>query len=113
MLFSLLRYCKKRTTAIECMNTYANEAEACLDPTEIEHKTTFTKIIINILNFVCHKDGDQIALFIAEKGPECFRDKQDVLRDCFNSTLNTYVPNESATIASELPKLIMGPKQCQ
>lgn len=86
--------------------------EPCLDAQEIEHKTTFVKIFTNLLNFVCHKDGDQIALFIAEKGPECFTDKKDALINCVNSTFSGYVPNETPTSLSTLPKLVMGAAQC-
>lgn len=70
-------------------------------------------IVHGLLNFVCHKDGDQIALFIAEEGPECFADQKDALIDCVNGTMSGYLRDDSAPAASEgLPKLVMGKKQC-
>lgn len=76
------------------------------------------KIFTNLLNFVCYKDGDQIALFIAEKGPECFSDKKNQLFDCFNSTFNKYIPTEAEAaepklVPTTLPQLVMGIEQCQ
>lgn len=91
--------------------------EPCLDEKEIEVQTTFVKIFTNLLNFVCYKDGDQIALFIAEKGPECFNDKKDQLIDCFNSTFHKYLPSESETADTKkiptIPQLVMGVKECK
>lgn len=104
------RYCRKRTIAIECMQNFTVAMEPCLDTEEIAHKTTFVKIFTNLLNFVCHKEGDQIALFIAEKGPECFQSKKDALATCFNATFGNYaVPNVTL---ETLPQLVMGAKQC-
>lgn len=70
-------------------------------------------IVHGLLNFVCHKDGDQIALFIAEEGPECFSDQKEALLDCVNGTLSGYLREESEpTPNGALPKLVMGKKQC-
>lgn len=105
------RYCRKRTIAIECMKNLTISIEPCLDEQENANKKTFTRIFTSLLNFVCHKDGDQIALFIAEKGPECFNEKKDAVIHCINSTLSGYIPNEPPTLEN-LPQLIMGAKQC-
>ncbi|KAG4075297.1 hypothetical protein HA402_003088 [Bradysia odoriphaga] len=105
------KYCRKRTIAIECMNVFTVAIEPCLDEKEVAGKTTFVKIFTNLLNFVCHKDGDQIALFIAEKGPECFNSKKDALITCINSTMSGYIPSETPTV-DNLPQLVMGVQQC-
>lgn len=77
----------------------------------------FVKIFTNLLNFVCYKDGDQIALFIAEKGPECFAEQKDGLIDCFNATFRKYVPEkvqieDSDALPTSLPQLVLGDEQC-
>lgn len=118
MTFFIVRYCRNRTIAIDCLNNLTHALEPCLDPKEQEGQTTFVKIFTNLLNFVCYKDGDQIALFIAEKGPECFSDKKNQLIDCFNATFNKYLPTEAevAKHKSEpttLPQLVMGVEQCK
>jgi len=64
---------------------------------------------------VCHKDGDQIALFIAEEGPECLESQKDNIQECFNSTISTFLNNtdihENNKIKA-LPKLVVGETQC-
>lgn len=117
VFLSLYRYCRKREIAIECMTNFTTLLEPCLEPKEIEGKRTFVKIFKNLLNFVCYKDGDQIALFIAEKGPECFDERKDDLIHCMNRTFYEYLPSEkeidSKAIPNELPELVMGQTQCR
>lgn len=105
------KYCRKRTIAIDCMKNLTTAVEPCLTAEELGHKSTFVNIFTNLLNFVCHKDGDQIALFIAEKGPECFNSKKDALTTCFNQTFSGYaVPNVTL---ETLPLLVIGTKECR
>lgn len=111
------RYCRKRTVATACLEHFVELLEPCLEQKEIEGKRTFVKIFKNLLNFVCYKDGDQIALFIAEKGPQCFDERKDDLIRCMNETFYDYLPSqkdmESKEIPTELPQLVMGTTQCK
>lgn len=84
--FDLSRYCRRRYTAMDCITNFTQAATSCLSETENSHKHMFEKMIEKLFGFVCHKDGDQIALFIAEKGPECFADKKDAMWQCVNTT---------------------------
>lgn len=116
--FFCFRYCRKRTIAIECMRNFTEVLTPCLDEKEIEGQKTFVKIFTNLLNFICHKDGDQIALFIAEKGPECFKERADELTTCMNSTFYNYMPSEKENEINKqlpvtLPQLVMGAQQCK
>lgn len=99
------------------MENFTKIIEPCLEPNEIEGKRSFVKIFKNLLNFVCYKDGDQIALFIAEKGPECFNDRKDDLITCMNNTFYGYMPSEkdieNKDIPIALPQLVMGVEQCK
>lgn len=104
------KYCRKRTIAIDCMKNLTTAAEPCLDAEERQHKQTFVNIFTNLLNFVCHKDGDQIALFIAEKGPDCFNAKKDELARCANETFSGFVV--ANVTLDTLPQLVVGPKEC-
>lgn len=117
-LLVIIRYCRNRTIAIDCLNNFTQALEPCLDAKELEGQKTFVKIFNNLLSFICYKDGDQIALFIAEKGPECFSDKKDQLLDCFNSTFFKYIPSEAEAaqrklVPTTLPQLVMGVEQCK
>lgn len=119
ILFSSInfRYCRKRTIAIDCLKNFTQKLEPCLEAKEIEGEQTFVNIFKNLLDFVCHKDGDQIALFIAEKGPECFNDKKDKIIQCLNTTFSVYATPENEkkikNITSTLPQLVMGVEQCK
>lgn len=106
------KYCRKRSTAIECINTFSNDVDVCLENDEKESKRILVNIVHGLLNFVCHKDGDQIALFIAEEGPECFEEQKQPLIDCFNSTMRGYLDEPSPQASEGIPKLVMGKKQC-
>ncbi|XP_053673271.1 27 kDa hemolymph protein-like [Anopheles nili] len=106
------KYCRRRSAAIECIDTFSNKIDVCLENDEKESKVVMVNIVHGLLNFVCHKDGDQIALFIAEEGPECFSDQKDALIDCVNGTLYGYMQEEYTPTADGLPKLVMGKKQC-
>lgn len=86
------KYCRRRDTATGCMETFTSLLEPCLQPNEIEAKKTFVNMFKKFLNFVCFKDGDHIALFIAEKGPECFDQRKEDLINCVNSTFTDYIP---------------------
>ncbi|XP_055606558.1 27 kDa glycoprotein-like [Uranotaenia lowii] len=107
------KYCRRRSAAIECINTYSNDIDVCLDDDEKDSKRIMVNIVHGLLNFVCHKDGDQIALFIAEEGPECFQEQKQPLIDCFNTTLRGYLDETGGDQPPQgIPKLVMGKRQC-
>lgn len=109
------KYCRKRNTATGCLENFTTLLEPCLQPNELEGKRTFLNMFKKFLNFVCHRDGDHIALFIAEKGPECFINRKDDLVNCVNSTFTENIPSDinSLTLPTVLPELTLGPKQCE
>lgn len=90
----------------------------------------FEKMLEQLLGFVCHKDGDQIALFIAEKGPECFAAKKDEMWRCVNetygeqlaslagaagvtgTTLEEFDP-EKVKLPEKLPEFTVEKEQCE
>ncbi|XP_018800316.1 PREDICTED: 27 kDa hemolymph protein-like [Bactrocera latifrons] len=107
------KYCNKQPEALTCVSDFNNKLAACLDKEEKEHQDTFMRIIKSLLSFICHKGGDQIALFIAEKGPECLDSKKDDIQNCINSTLSSYIPKNGFDDIKSLPKFVMGMKQCR
>lgn len=108
------KYCRKRHNATDCITTYTNLLEPCLTDEEVSHKEVYTNISKSLLGFVCHKDGDQIALFIAEKGPECFQERKDGLMECFNKTFpKVFDQVQEPVTMDNLPKFVFGSDQCQ
>lgn len=107
---SFFRYCRNRTIAIDCLNNFGHALEPCLDPTETDFQRIFINIVSKLLDFICYRDGDMIALFIAENGPKCINEHKDQLIECFNSTFHKYIPTETPT---SLPQLQIGAEQCK
>ncbi|XP_023302533.2 27 kDa hemolymph protein [Lucilia cuprina] len=106
------KYCLKRPEALKCIETFNTKLTPCLDEEERENQDVFMRIIRSLLSFVCHKGGDQIALFIAEKGPECLEAHKEDIQNCINSTFSGYLPEEGIENVKTLPKFIIGAKQC-
>lgn len=107
------KYCNKRDEAVQCVEKFNEKLLPCLDEEEKMSQDMFMRIVNSLLNFICHKGGDQIALFIAEKGPECLESKREGIEQCINNTFSDYVPKEGIDSIKTLPKFVMGPKQCE
>ncbi|CAD7076971.1 unnamed protein product [Hermetia illucens] len=107
------KYCRKRPLLIQCIENLRGKIEPCLDEEEVVYSNITMRIVSSLLNFICHKDGDQIALFIAEKGPECFEQSKEDITKCVNSTFSKYVPKDGFNDISQLPRLVVGVEQCR
>lgn len=116
-------YCKKRPDALNCVGNFTQKIEVCLSEEEQEIKNTVMKITVSVLDFVCYKGGNQIALFIAEKGPECLKATQEPIQNCVNATFGKYQQNitdlsakvmdkEKKLDFEQFPKLKMGAELC-
>lgn len=108
------KYCNKRSDAIHCLDNFTSIVSPCLENDEHESPIVLKRIIQSLLNFVCYKNGDQIALFIGEKGPECLQAEKENIQQCFNSTFYAFFhsSNLSENNVKSMPKLIVGEKQC-
>lgn len=106
------KYCDKRNEAIKCVDSFTKSLDPCLNQEEKDQKVVFVNITKSLLEFVCHENGNQIALFIAEEGPECFSTKQDAIQDCFNATLGDSFGNQIPSI-DNLPSLVIKEENCR
>ncbi|XP_029178791.1 interferon-related developmental regulator 1-like [Nylanderia fulva] len=111
-------YCNKRSTLRACVTNFTNTMEHCLDDKERENKKIVLNITDSLLEFVCYKEGDRIALFISAGGPECFQSKQDAIQDCANRTYGGYIPKPDPSGSNligldSLPSLTFGTKECR
>jgi len=84
------KYCIKKNPAVTCLETFANATDPCLNAEEKAFKKIFIAMVKRILDFVCHNNGNHIALFIAENGPECFKSSTNNLVTCFNKAFDKY-----------------------
>ncbi|XP_015586446.1 27 kDa hemolymph protein [Cephus cinctus] len=111
------KYCRKSPTLKSCLMNFTDALEPCLEEKERENKKFVKNITESLLNFICHKEGDRIALFIAAGGPECFSNKSQAVKTCVNNTFGSYISaviNETGGVHAlqNLPLLILGKKEC-
>ncbi|XP_018054893.1 PREDICTED: interferon-related developmental regulator 1-like [Atta colombica] len=84
-------YCSKRHSLRTCVSNFTNTIAVCLDEKMRENKKIVMNITDSLLEFVCYKEGDRIALFISAGGPECFESKTQEVLDCANKTFGNNV----------------------
>lgn len=106
------KYCRKSPQLRNCVTNFTEAVEPCLSPEERFSKLTITNITDALIGFICFKEGDRIALFIAEGGPDCLKSKQDDIQQCLNSTFSKYIPKEMPGKQEELPLFKLGQAEC-
>uniref|UniRef100_A0A1B6GKM1 27 kDa hemolymph protein n=1 Tax=Cuerna arida TaxID=1464854 RepID=A0A1B6GKM1_9HEMI len=107
------KYCRKSPQLRYCVSNFTEGIEPCLSPEERYMKQTILNITDALIRFICYKEGERIALFIAEGGPECLKDNQDKIVQCFNSTFSHYIPKEVAAEQKEALLFQLGEKECR
>lgn len=106
------KYCRKSPQFQQCINNFTLLIEPCLNEEEKENKNLIQNITDSILKFVCYKEGDRIALFIAEGGPECISANLEAIQTCANKTITKNLPKETLSV-DNLPSLVFGEEQCR
>lgn len=107
------KYCKKTPVFTNCFNTLEQATNPCFADEERKNMKTVHNVTEQLVNFICYKEGDRIALFIAEGGQECFQEKRPELEACANKTLDEDVSFKVDNIATgDVPTLSFDEKQC-
>ncbi|XP_045534295.1 27 kDa hemolymph protein isoform X2 [Papilio machaon] len=104
------KYCDKRPVLLSCFHNLTDVMETCLSAEERQHVPPLLNMTHQLAEFICFKDGDRIALFIAEKGPECLKEKSGMINDCLNNTFS--VTPSFDNIPDEIPEIKFGEKEC-
>lgn len=90
------KYCDKRGIFEQCISNFTDVLDPCLEPLEKYNEGIVKDATHSVLNFVCHKEGDRIALFIGSGGKECFQQRYIEVAKCINATYSKYIRiNES------------------
>lgn len=76
------KYCKKRDKLVACAEEVFTKLERCTNDQEKQDLNVTRKVIDAGIDFVCHNDGDRIALFMAEKGEECLKNHSKDIQKC-------------------------------
>ncbi|XP_046388825.1 27 kDa hemolymph protein-like [Ischnura elegans] len=106
------KHCRKVPTFQECLHNFTTAIDPCLKEEERVTKNLMHNLTDAMLGFVCFKEGDRIALFIAEGGPDCMMEKQNEVKNCLNSTLSRHLPKQMPD-AESLPSFVIEEQQCK
>lgn len=106
------KYCKKWPDIYNCFDNATATIRQCLTEQEDKSFNKTLDIIQEMQEFMCFKDGDRLALFVAEGGVDCLKEKQEGISRCFNSTFHDRVPDTNDLSAASLPLLLFQPKDC-
>lgn len=106
------KYCRKSPQLRYCVSNFTSAIEPCLDDKERETKRVITNITDALLSFICFKEGDRIALFIAEGGPDCLSEQKDAIQNCLNSSFSKYLPKEVQNV-DDVPSLKLEEHECR
>lgn len=106
------KYCRQSPNLQYCITNFTASIEPCLDEKERENKYLIQNITDSVVKFICFKEGDRIALFIAEGGPECLSANQDAIQSCVNATVMKNMPKDTLSI-DNMPSLVLGEEQCR
>ncbi|KAL4710394.1 hypothetical protein ACJJTC_008796 [Scirpophaga incertulas] len=108
------KYCEKTPSFKKCFKDMTEAVKPCFSEKERANLKTVHNITEQLAEFICFKEGDRIALFIAEGGQECFMEKQEQLQECANKTLGSdYQMDPTKLTPDSLPNISFGEKECR
>ncbi|XP_023940490.2 27 kDa glycoprotein [Bicyclus anynana] len=106
-------YCHKTPQFKGCFNNITETVKPCFSAEEQKHLKTVHNITEQLAEFVCFKEGDRIALFISENGPQCIQEKQAEIEKCLNSTIDTKMQFDAKNMSLDnLPTIKFDEEQC-
>lgn len=79
-------YCSKVSQLNVCYKNVSEAVEPCFSDKEKANLKTVVNVTEQLGEFLCEKDGDRVALFLAEGGRDCYKSKRKELQACFNGT---------------------------
>ncbi|XP_026740196.1 27 kDa hemolymph protein-like [Trichoplusia ni] len=89
------KYCAKSPQLKGCIHTLLTAVQPCVDSAAQNQMLSAQNSTDQLIDFVCYKDGDRIALFIAEEGPQCFQSKAEEIRTCLTTAKSSFSDLES------------------
>ncbi|KAH9644924.1 hypothetical protein HF086_014412 [Spodoptera exigua] len=103
----LREYCKKNNAEDKfedvqtpqlksCIQSLFDGVSPCLSNEAREKLPVAMNGTTQLIDFICYKDGDRIALFIAEGGPQCFQSKVNDIRECATKIKDSFPSIEAA-----------------
>ncbi|XP_015116330.1 27 kDa glycoprotein [Diachasma alloeum] len=110
------KYCDKRGIFEQCISNFTDVLDPCLQPVEKDNESIVKAATHSVLNFICHKEGDRIALFIGSGGKECFQQRYIDVAKCINATYSKYIRTNDTKpgmpIFEKIPTLTFDAQTC-
>ncbi|XP_041975993.1 27 kDa glycoprotein-like isoform X2 [Aricia agestis] len=110
------KYCDKMPQFKSCFLNLTESMNPCVTAEEQANLKTVYNITEQLAEFVCYKEGDRIALFISEHGPECIQERAAGIQDCLNKTMGGNLTVDTSNLSSfsvnSIPKIRFGEKEC-
>ncbi|KAK7075560.1 hypothetical protein SK128_027793 [Halocaridina rubra] len=107
------KYCGRRERLMVCVEDMFTKIEACMNENE-RRDLNVTRAAINAgLDFVCHNDGDRIALFMGEKGEECIKSQRDNIKECVEERVPEVKDVKEDPLSINLDQLLINEENCK
>ncbi|XP_073828935.1 27 kDa hemolymph protein [Musca autumnalis] len=106
------KHCQKAPAAEKCFREFNTVIQPCLSPEEKSQNAVMVRIVSGLLGFMCARGGDQIALFVAEDGPECLQANKEAIAHCANKSFTEFTPKNQVTDLFNLPDFTLEPEHC-
>ncbi|ENN74984.1 27 kDa hemolymph glycoprotein [Dendroctonus ponderosae] len=103
------KYCRQFPQVYQCLQNGTLSLRRCLSTKEAAHLDRGLAVLQEMQEFMCVKDGDRLALFVAEGGVQCLTEQQEPLQACFNST---GLAEDGADPSLALLEAVASPKAC-
>ncbi|KAH8269882.1 hypothetical protein KR044_000173 [Drosophila immigrans] len=107
------KYCKRIPDAEACVKAFNAKVKPCLTREEQRQQAIMMRLANSLLGFACSRGGDQLVLFVAERGPECLEANKEAITHCMNRSFHQYLPkNGEVTDLMSSPELLFSPTHC-
>ncbi|KAG5898151.1 hypothetical protein JTB14_034007 [Gonioctena quinquepunctata] len=106
------KYCKKWPDIYTCFDNATVLARQCMREKEEASFNKTLEILAELQEFSCFKDGDRLAMFVAEGGIECISERKEGVQECLNNTLSGRVPNTDDMSVANLPVFLFSDDDC-
>jgi len=84
----LRKYCNAHIPAArDCLARFLGVSRHCLKEREQAGLNVTLDMVDSAIQFICHRDGDRVALFLAEQGAECLTSRYSEILTCVNKSV--------------------------
>lgn len=104
------KYCSKYPEVSNCTDDFIEAIQPCLEENERKSLNISIGLTQKLKEFICHKNGDRLAMFVAEGGVDCLQSQKEALQQCLNSTWGSKIPKD--VTPNVFPVLLFDAQDC-